>query len=121
MIKVYLAGGFKSAWQEKVKGELVGLYEFLDPSMHHIEDPVGYTHMDLEMIRNSDIILAYMEKDNPGGYALSLEIGYAWAKCKHVFLVDDPDRKHFDMVRQCNDEIFPDLDSAIEYMKYIAK
>lgn len=117
MLTIYLAGGFKSGWQEIVKKELGGKYLFHDPSQHGIPDPCEYTAWDLKLIRDSDIVLANMESDNPGGYALSLEIGYASAYNKPIFLVDDPGRKHFDMTRQCADEVFPNLDSIMKYMK----
>lgn len=84
---VYLAGGFRSGWQAKVKSKLPS-YIFLDPSQHNIEDPAEYTRWDLNAIRQSDIVIGYMESTNPGGYSLALEIGFARALGKTVLLVD---------------------------------
>ena len=119
---VYLAGGFHSNWQEKVILSLKG-WTVHDPSSHNIQNPSEYTDWDLKAIQNSDVILAYMEKDNPGGYALALEIGYAKALGKKILLVEehkDKDRqKYFEMVRAVADCTFPDIDNAIKYLAKI--
>jgi nucleoside 2-deoxyribosyltransferase len=118
-IKIYLAGGFRSGWQEIVKSKLKDFY-FLDPSEHCIKDPLEYTRWDLAAVRNSDIVLANMESSNPGGYALALEIGFARALGKKIYLVDqieDASISHyFEMVRQCSDKVFETLDEVIEYI-----
>lgn len=113
---VYLAGGFHSRWQDVVRARLPNL-EFLDPSQHNIESPKVYTAWDLEAVRRCDVLFANMEASNPGGYALALEIGYAKALGKRIYLVDglvdEKARRYFDMVRQCADLNFRDLESAI--------
>lgn len=117
---IYLAGGFKSGWQAKVKEQLP-YYEFLDPSHHNIQDAAEYTRWDLDAVRASDIVLGYMESTNPGGYSLALEIGFAHALGKTVLLVDeikDPSvRRYFEMVRQCSGHVFITLAQAIEYLR----
>lgn len=114
--KIYLAGGFRSKWQEKAK-EALGNWQILDPSTHNLPAPKEYTAWDLRAIRDADIILAYMELHNPGGYALALEIGYAKALGKKIILIEEhPDnerRKHFDMIREVVDHNFNDLESAL--------
>lgn len=117
--KIYLAGGFRSGWQAVVKSELQG-FELLDPSTHDIEDPVEYTRWDLAAVRDSEIVLANMEASNPGGYSLALEVGFAKALGKPIYLVDqieDPSiSRYFEMVRQCSDRVFGSLNEAIEYI-----
>jgi len=117
--KIYLAGGFRSNWQSVVKSKLKG-FELLDPGAHGIEDPVEYTRWDLAAVRDSEIVLANMEASNPGGYALALEIGFARALGKKIYLVDqieDPSvKRYFEMVRQCSSEVFNTLDEAIEHI-----
>jgi nucleoside 2-deoxyribosyltransferase len=121
--KIYLAGGFRSGWQDEVMRRLPE-YEFLDPSKHSIQDPKEYTNWDLDAVRRCDIVLGNMERTNPGGYSLALEIGYATAFRKSVLLVDQIDdskvSRYFEMVRQCANEVFDDLDSAIDYLSRIA-
>jgi len=118
--KIYLAGGFKSKWQAAVAARLAGSYELLDPSAHNIQDPAEYTRWDLEAVRQSDIVLANMEASNPGGYSLALEVGFANALGKRVFMVDqvkDPTvRRYFEMVRQCSELVFPTLGEALDHL-----
>lgn len=118
--KIYLAGGFKSNWQAQVVVRLAGAFELLDPSAHNIQDPAEYTRWDLEAVRQSDIVLANMEASNPGGYSLALEVGFARALGKRIFLVDqieDPSvRRYFEMVRQCSERVFQTLSEAIDHL-----
>ena len=118
--KIYLAGGFRSGWQAVAALRLGSRFELLDPSAHNIQDAVEYTRWDLEAVRQSDIVLAYMEATNPGGYSLALEVGFAKALGKAIFLVDqieDPVvSRYFEMVRQCANRTFLALDDALEYL-----
>jgi len=117
---IYLAGGFRSGWQLKVI-EMLPEFDFLDPSAHKIQDPALYTKWDLDAIRKSDVILAYMESSNPAGYALSLEIGFAHALGKEVILVDQIEdaeiSRYFEMIRQCSNKIFDAMPEAIQHLQ----
>lgn len=116
---IYLAGGFRSGWQARARVVLEG-YEVLDPSTHGLKDPKEYTEWDLAAIRRCDIVLAYMEKDNPGGYALALELGYARSLGRKIVLVEEHpnNRRHqsFNMVREVADHLFDDLNLALEFL-----
>jgi nucleoside 2-deoxyribosyltransferase len=118
--KIYLAGGFRSEWQAEVAARLSGLFELLDPSTHNIQDPVEYTRWDLEAIGQADIVLANMEASNPGGYSLALEVGFAKALGKRIFLVDQIKdlsvRRYFEMVRQCSERVFSTLGEAVDHL-----
>lgn len=118
--KIYLAGGFRSNWQLEVATRLAGSFELLDPRAHNLQDPAEYTRWDLEAVRQSDIVLANMEASNPGGYSLALEVGFAKALAKRIFMVDqiiEPSTKHyFEMVRQCSERVFPTLDEALDHL-----
>lgn len=122
--KIYLAGGFRSGWHEIAKSKLND-FECLDPSAHGIEDPLEYTRWDLAAVRDSDIVLANMEASNPGGYALALEVGFAKALGKLIYLVDqieEPSISHyFEMVRQCSTRVFKTLEEAIEYINALER
>ena len=65
-ITVYLAGGFHSGWQDRLK-EGVQQFIYLDPRTHALKDNVQYTLWDTEAIRHSDLIFAYLESTNPAG------------------------------------------------------
>lgn len=108
--KIYLAGGFKSGWQDIVISSIKNNgVRFLDPRKHGIKSSDEYTEWDLNAVRESDILFAFMEANNPGGYALALEIGYAKALGKTIIFIDDvhahdPARSRFlDMLRSSAD------------------
>ena len=117
---IYLAGGFRSGWQVAVKAALPQ-FEFIDPSLHNIQDPKSYTDWDLAAIRRCDILFGNMEASNPGGYSLALEVGFAKALGKFIVLVDQIGNpsvaKYFEMVRQSSDMVFRDVDSAIAHIR----
>jgi nucleoside 2-deoxyribosyltransferase len=104
--KVYLAGGFRSGWQNIVKQNVKNSL-FLDPSLHDIKDPTTYTAWDINAVIECDILFAFMEISNPAGYAMSLEIGYAKALGKTIIFTEEPlpapRKRHFDMVREVCD------------------
>jgi nucleoside 2-deoxyribosyltransferase len=103
-----------------VAARLAESFELLDPSAHNIKDPAEYTRWDLEAVRQSNIILANMEASNPAGYSLALEVGFAKALGKRIFLVDQVEnpavRRYFEMVRQCSERVFPTLDEAVDHL-----
>lgn len=119
---IYLAGGFKSGWQQLVKNKLIN-WEIFDPSNTSLLKPEEYTKWDLNAIQKSNIVLAYLEENNPGGYALSLEIGYAKALEKTILLIEEhPNesrKKYFDMVREVSNYTFDSLHEAIKFLKEV--
>lgn len=116
---IYLAGGFKSGWQKAVI-KVLKEWHIFDPSSHNLPEPSDYTKWDLNAIERSDVLLAYMEKDNPGGYALSLEVGYAKALGKLIVLIEEhPDEqryRYFEIIREVADLRFDTVDEAIDYL-----
>jgi nucleoside 2-deoxyribosyltransferase len=118
--KVYLGGGFRSGWQSKARAAAPRL-KFLDPSSHNLTDPIDFTKWDLNAVRCSDIVFAYLEEHNPGGYSLALEIGYAKALHKVIVLVDEMSRdvnkaRHLLMVRQSATVVFETLSEGLVYL-----
>ncbi len=96
MTRVYLAGGYKSGWQDKLKDALKEYnFKWFDPKVK--ERPKSgsavpmsleeYGTWDLHHIRQSDIVFAYAERTNPSCIGLAVEIGYAYGIGKTVILV----------------------------------
>lgn len=115
-MKIYLAGGMKSEWQDRVIAAHPDI-DFMDPRTHGLADEEDYTRWDLNAIRSSGLVFAYMDADNPSGFGLNLEVGYAYALGIPVWYAceDRTDRqRRFGMVRACSARIFDSLDSAIE-------
>ena len=125
-MKVYLAGGMKSGWQEKVKVDGPGA-QYLDPSTHYLQNEREYTAWDLHAIHASDVLFVYFEADNPSGYGLSLEVGFAHALGKTIILVDEKSAadsvmgQRLGMLRTVADVVFTDLDSGIGFLHNLAK
>jgi len=124
--RIYLAGGFHSTWQAKVKQacEAAGKsFLFIDPSTNGLRNPHNYTSWDMRGVELADIIFAYMQSSNPGGYATAAEVGYARGLGgKSIIFVDDfgPEdesrSRYFEMVRQMSDYKFTGLDRAIVFL-----
>lgn len=103
-MKIYLCGGMHDKWQDKVI-EGFPQHEFLDPRSHGLKDEREYTDWDLKAIREADAVLAYMNNDNPSGFGLNLEIGFARALGVPVHLaIEDLGfrSKYFGMARACS-------------------
>lgn len=119
--RIYLAGGFYSGWQDRVSEIWEG--ELVDPRGHRLEKEEEFTFWDLEAIRASDWVVAYLEKTNPGGYALALEVGFAKALGKRVILVDEKSqgdarlRRKLGMVWATADVTFDDFEKALEFLR----
>jgi len=123
MIKIYLAGGFQSGWQDKVKAAFVNAEYFdprlKEPKMNKLDE---ISTWDFLRIKQSDIVFAYMERINPSGFGLSVEIGYARGINKTIILVLEKNHeihkdKHLQFLTCVADVVFDDLDSAIEFLK----
>jgi nucleoside 2-deoxyribosyltransferase len=122
--RVYLAGGFRSDWQQRVIDECDEGFTFFNPKEHGLEKSVDwYSTWDLHHVKNADIVFAYMERDNPSGYGLSLEVGYARAFGKTIILVDEKSAhsptfdRYFKIVRFASNVVFDNLNEGICYLK----
>jgi len=115
-MKIYLAGGLNSNWQEFAEKELLE-HECINPkNWEHTEADV-YTYRDLDGVYRCDLVLAYMEKENPSGIGMSLEIGYAVGIGKPVIFVNECDSKNFDIIEEISSRVFSDLRDAIYFIK----
>jgi len=117
-MKVYLAGGLRSGWQDKLKKRLAldGI-TWIDPRNHKLLDEEQFTPADLAGIKAADVLFAYLEKDNPAGYDLAFEIGYAHALGKTVVLVFEDERKYFRMPVAAADVVFRSLEYGAWYLE----
>ena len=98
--KVYLSGGMKSNWQDRVM-QSCPEFVYFDPRGHGLVDPKEYTKWDLEHVDKADIVFAFMGIDNPSGFGMCLEIGYAHAKGIPIIFVDETNNKYFAIVKEC--------------------
>jgi hypothetical protein len=121
--KVFLSGGFKSKWQDRIYSKLENDFIFFNPRNHMLEDPNEYTFWDLHYIKQCDILFAYLEKDNPSGLGLIFEIGVAYGLSKTIILVDEKSdqdelfKKYFKIVRHASTSIFNSFDDGLKYLE----
>jgi len=119
--KVYLAGGMKSGWQNTVIKRFQNKFVFFNPMDHKLSESHQYTVWDLHYLKKADIILAYLESDNPSGFGLTLEIGYAKSLSKTIILIDEKSNKdktfekQFKIVRESATIVFDDFDNGLDY------
>ena len=92
----------------------------LDPSKHDLDDPKELTRWGLRAIRESDVVLAYLDQENQNGYSLALELGYAKALGKTILLVEEHEPgerdKYLQTVREVADYCFDSLGEAVSYL-----
>lgn len=105
--KVYLSGGMKSGWQDKMPKTEDVIY--FDPRKDSPQNQTmqQFVEADIKAVKNSDVIFCYMEKDNPSGLGATWECAVAvennipvitvWEKdyidpffaCKSLFLYNN--------------------------------
>ena len=122
MEKVYLAGTLNTSWQSKIIDRLKDKFIFYNPQDHNLGESHMYTVWDLHFLQKSDIVFAYLNKENPSGYGLTLEIGFAKALNKTIILVDEKSlndssfEKNFRIVRESSSIVFDSLETGLEYL-----
>ena len=120
-MKIYLCGGFKTGWQDDVIAEILRLRsdaEVFDPRLHKLHDPGEYTAQDLQEIRESDIVFAYMERSNPGMANLAFELGYAHGMGKKIILINEKGHRWSEMMHHVSD-VFGDVPGALAALPHI--
>lgn len=113
---IYLAGDMRSGWQDAFAAMLPPQICVKDPSKHGLKVPAEYTKWDLDAVRDSQLVVAYMGPHNPSGYGMALEIGYAHALGRPIIFVDcmgtDWRSEYFGMVRSVASEIVGSFEEA---------
>jgi hypothetical protein len=122
MNKIYLAGGMKSGWQEKIIKRFEGQFDFYNPAKHGLINSSEYTTWDMHYVKQCDILFAFMESDNPSGFGLTLEIGLAKSLNKTIILIDEKSKgdvsfaKKFAIVREVANVVFEDISKAESFL-----
>jgi hypothetical protein len=121
--KIFLSGGFRSNWQEKVVSECDRKGLFFNPREHGLEKSDLYTTWDIHYVRDCDIFFGYMESTNPSGYGLAFELGLAHALNKTIILVDERSTKdevfakYFKILYKPSGVVLDNLADGITYLK----
>lgn len=126
-MKIYLAGGMRTRtkydehgrqydfnWQDEIKKHLKPEHEVLDPRAHNTKEFVEYSFLDLLRIRQCDVMIGYLEAENPSAMGLAGEIAYAKGLGKTTLLINE---KHEDRYTRFTenfaDIIFTVFDAAL--------
>jgi len=146
--KVYLSGGTVSDWQDRIMEHLLAEpVEFYNPKNFKLGPMVApeiriFGPMDMNKIKECDILFAYLEKTNPTPVNIALELGYAKGLGKITVLCNewtpeayeikelktmattDPNvqatwfKPHYvDLLNQWADFFEPDFGIAVELLK----
>ena len=114
----------ESNWQQEVINS-VGKdgYTYFNPREHSLSKSNEYTMWDLFYVKKCDVVFAYMQKDNPSGFGLTLEIGYAAALGKQIILVDEKSstnkkfEQKFKIVQESSSIVFDNFSDGINFLK----
>ena len=121
-LKVYLAGGMNSSWQAKVIEAYHDQFEFYNPMDHQLDKSKEYAVWDLFYVQRADLVFAYMERTNPSGYGLTLEIGFAKALNKTIILVDERSKvdnafaEKFKIVRNSVQIVYDSFQQGLDFL-----
>lgn len=126
MKTIYLSGGTRTDWRSGVKDSVPG-FRYFDPCELGLDDPAQYTIWDLSAVKESDFVFAYLEADNPSGYGLALEVGYAVALNKLVIFVDEKSAsdnqvaEQLAIVKHCASVTLNSLGAGAQLLKSLQK
>ena len=92
-VLIYLAGGMKSGWQDKVMIALEdlameGAITFFDPR-ENPKEPEKYRLLDKEAWEKADIVFGYAESSNPALFAMCIEITGGYYNNARTIFVDN--------------------------------
>jgi nucleoside 2-deoxyribosyltransferase len=112
-MKIYLAGGFHSGWQDKIKSALPQ-YNYFDP-MNDADQRFAYrwTVQEIEAMKTCDLVIAYFERDNPSGLGLAKEIGWATILNIPVWYIDEHERLNA-FLCACSQRVYSNFGKAIK-------
>lgn len=127
-MRVYFAGGMISNWQDKVATELMSLkknqtLELIDPRYYSNQNDSAQTFVteDLDFVRDSDVIFAFMEESNPTGYGMVWEMAVAREHKIPIIVVWEKEKQEPFVFTNAL-YLTTSLDDGIKYLKrYIQK
>lgn len=115
-LRVYLSGGMHSDWRWQVRRGCPD-HVYIHPEDHNLALPMDYAMADILGIRQCDVVLAYMEGDNPSGIGLAFEVGYALALGKTVILVNESSAPYFGILDASVTNTCKDLPEAVRVLR----
>ena len=99
-------------WQDSISAIRGNIY--LDPRKHGLTKVEDYVRRDLEMVAECDLVVAYLEASNPSGIGLSVELGYAKALGKEIFLCCEKFEPKWDFIRALATEEYKEFHNLVD-------
>ena len=127
--RVYLAGGYKSCWQDVVRRELKDQFTIYDPKEKEFKNGhrvlmelSEYGSWDLHHIRNSDVVFVFLERTNPSCIGAVIEAGYAKGLGKTVITVLEKNHetiedRYLEFIKKVSDITYEKLSDGISFLK----
>ena len=117
-MKIYLAGGFHSGWQEHIISKLSlrhsNKHTFYNPKTDADQRfPYRYTQQEIDAMKTCGLVFAYFEVENPSGLGLAKEIGWATILDIPVWYVDEHDRLN-SFLCACSQRVYSSFNKAVE-------
>jgi len=121
-IFIYLSGSTdEKDYRHKMKQELSSnvYINILDPLAYVFPDEKQTVTHDMNLIKQCDILIAYIEKFTCGTL---MEIFYAKYIKKQVFVITDNEKYRNDIwLKYHTDKFFSNIENCIEYLKQLVK
>jgi len=139
-MKIYLAGGMRprperpyttphfftkildsfDSWQDAVRWAMSKDNSFFDPRQSDTKVFEDYSFLDLMALRQCDLVIAYLEAENPSGMGLAAEIAFAKGLGKTVLLVNEQsDNRYVKFIENFADRVFTNLAEAMPLISKI--
>ena len=111
-MKVYLSGGMKTGWQDRVPA--IDGVRYFDPRTDRpqTETALEVVSKDIHAVRDSDLIFLFMEDTNPTGYGAIWECAVAVENKIPIIAVWE--KSYVDPFVACNSlYLYRDIDSGL--------
>ena len=120
-MKVYLAGNYHREWRQEVKQAIAGI-EWLEPLSTGPKGakPRWYLLRDLALLRQADLLFAYITDHSPVNSGTSAEMGYAYALGIPILFVRESQEIRYDFVQGLALSTFATLEEGIEALAFVA-
>ena len=99
---------------------------FYDPRAHKLDAPEDYAKWDFGAVALCDAVFACMTLDNPSGYGMAAEIGFARGLGKRIVFVNylragDQRQKHMLLIEELCDSVHDKLTDGAKALCKIAR
>jgi nucleoside 2-deoxyribosyltransferase len=115
-MRVFLSGGTRGSWQDRVKSEFKNV-EFFDPRSLRGQSMSIIAATERSWLDLSDCLFFYFEESNPSGLGSAFEVGYCAAKGIPVLFIDEKRTQHTEWLGVHCHSIFHTLEDGIRALQ----